>query len=73
MNKNKTAIAPTYIININIPIKSPFNKINSTEFIKKISIRKKTELTGLFEISIKKELTNNKKQQVLIKKANIKK
>ena len=73
INKNKTAIAPTYIISMKIPIKSPFNKIKRIEFMKKIKIKKKTELTGLFESSINKELIINKKQHTFIRNDNIRK
>ena len=61
INKNKIAIAPTYIINKKSPIKSPFNKINKIELKKNINIKKKTELTGFFDNNIKKEHNIKKK------------
>tara|TARA_B100000902_G_C26638517_1_gene587936 strand:+ start:43 stop:243 length:201 start_codon:yes stop_codon:yes gene_type:complete len=48
-NKNKTATAPTYTINIIIPKNSAPIIINKQDMLMKSNIRKKTEWTVFFE------------------------
>jgi hypothetical protein len=62
-NKNRTAIAPIYTINIINPIKSAPKYINNKEHNKKTKIKYNTDCTVFFEV-----ITNN--PAVIIKKNN---
>jgi hypothetical protein len=75
MNKNKTAIAPIYIISMKIPIISPFNKIKLIELIKKVMIKKKTAFTGLNDSNIKKEdsIDSIQQKEIIVKYIFVKK
>jgi len=55
INRNSTAIAPTYNIIKIIPKKSRFSIKNKIDTFKKISIKKSIEFIGLVENTIKKE------------------
>jgi hypothetical protein len=52
INRNNTAIAPTYTIINNKPKKSTLSNIKIIEVLKNVLIKNKTEFIGFIEITI---------------------
>ena len=63
-NKNKTAIAPTYIIKKSKAKNSHSNKNSNPDAEIKLKTKKSTEWIELFDIIIHKELINKKKENI---------
>jgi hypothetical protein len=63
MNKNNTAIAPTYTIKNKNAKNSTPNKINKPETLKNTSTKNKTECIGFFDVT-----TNNPQIKLKLEK-----